>query len=664
MKMLLVCFLLVTASVSAQVPAPFVGLSTSQLDLTSDPSHTPWYVANPTPGQPGAYFGPAYGGTQTDSLFGVTYHRPPRPSDCPPSTGPCSTSTQGWNVVYSKLDPWSRDGTRWLVEDDTGWLFVYDSSTDPYTFKERIQVSAATNAFSVNGNDIATDNSDALWCKVSGCGNKLFYEGGSSGSATGRNALKLWDEASYTATVVHDFTSTIASLPGCTSLSQGREGNPSDDDRYWFFTCIDGSGAQYGVISYDMQTDTVLAVKPFTAGGLCGASACPTVTDPSHTPQANWTGVCGAAGGTPYMVMNSNFSASRPNALLPGFGTDVFDKNLNFLGYADIGNSHADCGLTTDGKMVYVTTPYGAFRYDSNAIAITDLAAVSTAIPSGNSWAGERVVGLPCIWNYSGATIGCPTDPSNVYRAQPYTISMRGSHGTQQGAMMFSMFESSSNMNGDSGGWGTNENIIIMLNYSTAYPTPGDGLANYPVGTFYRVGWTHAVHAQSQGGGDNGDYFAQADAICNWDCTKVAFTSTADIDNGGPGGVPNVPDSELPTGQPRHMALYINLPISAPTLTTITVTPNPGAVLVGGTLTETATCAYSSGPPATCSVTWADTNAHSSVNSTTGVVTGVSAGTDTITATISSIFGTATVTVSAPPPFYSLQSVQVKGKIN
>jgi hypothetical protein len=98
-------------------------------------------------------------------------------------------------------------------------------------------------------------------------------------------------------------------------------------------------------------------------------------------------------------------------------------------------------------------------------------------------------------------------------------------------------------------------------------------------------------------------------------------------------------------------------------LSSITITAATGSVLVGSTLTETATCSYSDGSYQNCSVTWTDTNGHSSVDSVTGIVTGLSAGTDTITAKISTIQGTATVVVTNPPPFVRMQGIIIQGLV-
>lgn len=102
--------------------------------------------------------------------------------------------------------------------------------------------------------------------------------------------------------------------------------------------------------------------------------------------------------------------------------------------------------------------------------------------------------------------------------------------------------------------------------------------------------------------------------------------------------------------------------VGAPTLSSITVLPNPASVTVSGTVNmqTLSFCTYSDSStiPAGssgCLVVWTDTNTHSSINASTGVVTGVSAGSDTVTATLSPATpGTATVNVSAPPAAFGI----------
>lgn len=95
-------------------------------------------------------------------------------------------------------------------------------------------------------------------------------------------------------------------------------------------------------------------------------------------------------------------------------------------------------------------------------------------------------------------------------------------------------------------------------------------------------------------------------------------------------------------------------PAGAPTLSSIAVTPNPLAIIVGGIGQLTATCTYSDSSTLGCtnSCTW--TNGGSSAfhmdGTTQGQADGDAVGSGTATCTITSISGNATVNVSAAPP--------------
>lgn len=99
-----------------------------------------------------------------------------------------------------------------------------------------------------------------------------------------------------------------------------------------------------------------------------------------------------------------------------------------------------------------------------------------------------------------------------------------------------------------------------------------------------------------------------------------------------------------------------------PTLTTITVLPNPASTTTSSTVNmqTSSFCTFSDSSTiaagsAGCVVVWTDTNAHSSINSSTGVVTGSTVGSDTVTATLSPATpGTATVNITTPTVIHTI----------
>ena len=93
------------------------------------------------------------------------------------------------------------------------------------------------------------------------------------------------------------------------------------------------------------------------------------------------------------------------------------------------------------------------------------------------------------------------------------------------------------------------------------------------------------------------------------------------------------------------------------TLVSITVAPSTGSIQVGSTLQFSATGTYNDGSNTviTASVSWQTGNASVATIDASGLASGVGAGSATITASLNSVSGSATLTVTAPPPV--MQSV-------
>lgn len=576
-KLLLLLSLSITCCV-AQTPAPFVGLLTSQTDLTTSGPWAAdvWFTSNGS-GVPGNNLGPLANSTKVDAVFGTTSYRFPIITD--PPLGTCASLIQGIAIDYSKVTPVTRDGNYVIIPDVCGDVFIFKShslnGTYPYDFLRRVQLSSTTGGFVANGEDWCCDESD--WTVSQDAANPDFvYYLGRKVNNGNRVELKKYNIVTDTYTVLFDFSTIIAGYSGATSVDNFREGNPTEDDNLFTYMVTDNGGTQYGAVVYDKGANAVTANKTVGASGICATAANPTQTCNAaggFTDKINnWIGFCGDGTTTSYILMNRNNVASRPWLTTIGNGTWVYDRNFNLLGIADWSNGHADCMRDKNGFWLYVTIPFETFHLDASAIAMVRLDMVSVTPPATNNpqWAGMRSTGLPCLWNFLDTS--CTTNRPNV---QGFTISGRGSHGTQQGYMMFSNFYSQQNSAGaslqGSGGWGALENDLLLLdwNFGTA---PGTGIPN-PINTLFRVSRTHAI---------NQEYFTQADGVCNWNCTQVFYTTSFDINNGP---VPaQMASNMLPTSpvqQQYHGGMMIQLPIGTtpPVVGTPVASPSAGTYI-------------------------------------------------------------------------------------
>ncbi|HTW48998.1 MAG TPA: Ig-like domain-containing protein [Acidobacteriaceae bacterium] len=92
--------------------------------------------------------------------------------------------------------------------------------------------------------------------------------------------------------------------------------------------------------------------------------------------------------------------------------------------------------------------------------------------------------------------------------------------------------------------------------------------------------------------------------------------------------------------------------VSAPTVTSIAVTPAPAGIVAGTTQQYTATATYDDGSTAnvTASATWTSSSASVATIDSSGLATAVAAGSATITASLSGVSGTAVLTVVSSTP--------------
>ena len=133
--------------------------------------------------------------------------------------------------------------------------------------------------------------------------------------------------------------------------------------------------------------------------------------------------------------------------------------------------------------------------------------------------------------------------------------------------------------------------------------------------------------------------------------TSVATITAAGLATGVSAGSSTITATQ--TGISGTASLAVTA--TAPTISSIAVTPSSPSIVAGKTQQFTATATYSNGTTGnvTTSVTWTSSKTSVATINASGLATGVAAGSSTITAALSGISGTASLAVTATAPTIS-----------
>jgi hypothetical protein len=555
----------------APYPSQFAGLLMDGTDYTTSGSWT-------TPSVP------ASGSSYVDSIFGITANRIPAVTDCPVNSvynpsGDCAITNRQMEVDYAKTVPWSVD-ENYYIADSNGWLFLYSrSSLGVYTFIRTLRTYStsygATRDYGSGGGSFSGalwgDGSNWLWANNASSNPDTIYYTGSSASNPNAFQLKAYNAATDTISVVHDFTATIATVNSwgtcpatVNSIDMEREGNQSDDDRYWVFGINNGSAYNQwcAVIVYDKTLDSVLALQGFGAGGLCGVSACPS------TP--NWVG---ASPSGKYALINWDVGTDDPS-WVRGYGTEVYTNTLGYVGVASAYDGHGDVGWDTDGNEIYVTTPSSLYAYKNYAFGMCKLSVANMNAGFGGC---RTYLSVPCLWSNSPG--GCPVGSGT--RGQTFFITMRGTHGAGIGWMGLStQTESGSGyaLSTGNGGWGALENDAVRMQWAAGSTNIAGEIP--PATPVARIGRNHGILVNTSP--YNQDYGSQANLSVNRTFTKGAWTSNFDVQPAAGCSTSTPPG----TAACNYYSMYTELPISTTSYTLTVSTSGTGT----GTINITNNC--------------------------------------------------------------------------
>jgi hypothetical protein len=362
---------------------------------------------------------PTVGASYADATFGTSTYRLAAPL----------TQDEAMST-YSRVQAWNADDTKMFLTDRQGYAILYDATTTPPTYINRITADVG---------DLLPVSLDVLWSFTDS--KRIYYVPGRS---TGHGLeLRYVDisactpaSCSLTSHLVHTFSCTADAQTG--DIAAGLQGNQIETgsgaqggmfdktDRYFSFSCdlVDGGGRhEIDLIRFDRQTDSVAyqdkwyktcpGQVPTGCGTWSTTGLRKNLIRMSQHPDARFITIIWQGG-------------TRDAQWKRGMGTEVFDPNYNYLGVASPYNGHADTGYDINGIPVWVgISSWRLDVKDERAISITDLTKVA---PDRQTY--KRIL-LPCTYSRSGP--GCDSGTSFGGKHGASHISMTGTWGSLPG---------------------------------------------------------------------------------------------------------------------------------------------------------------------------------------------------------------------------------------
>ncbi len=450
----------------------------------------------------------------------VRIGRPPD-GNCPSSKNPaalCHGTTWGGGAApdnagglapeYAKLTAWNTDGSLLLLLQSTGSRWhIYDGTN--YKWIRLLSEDGSKNGFACH------PTNGVMWSNT--IPGRIYY----FTNCGGKMQLRRLDLGSapyappYADTLVHAFAPAghypnplIGAAIPPDVIECGEECNLSDDDQWIAFMMWCSNGAKcrksdgnhaVEIGAYNLRTNATYQL-PINFPGCQGPSQC----FAPHT--------CLAGMGCPYAfengtIDNISMSPSGKYVMLaniqgssicsripahPGAGIESWRNDLSFVGMGSCnGGSHHDVTYDVQGNEVMVGFWNGLLQADGRTL--------KSALMSDPA-------------KQSGALLPASYPPSG------YHISCRTHTGAAKGWCLLSMWNPNSGEASFTKGWGTAENVAVLVSNAAPY------LPAVLPAVFRRVNLNYSMR--------HDDYFAESHATTNTDFTKIVFGSNWGVDHG------------------------------------------------------------------------------------------------------------------------------------
>jgi len=244
---------------------------------------------------------------------------------------------------YSRRQVFNADQSQMLLLASDGFWHLYDAKN--YTHIRRVSLQGDSVEFQWH-----PTNPQLLYRMAYNGGRKIYLHDVSDVSDNG-------------VTEVADFSnvSSINGYPGVTNINDiwpgavrfqtGEEGSPSSDGRYWALMAMsDDFNSQYGMIVYDLQTNSIIGVYDYATDGNNIGGPNNLSMSPSGTHVvALWNPpACDGLNGRP----NGLGTLNNP------CGTMAFNKDFSQATGIAFNGEHGDTATDINGRDVYVGIEY------------------------------------------------------------------------------------------------------------------------------------------------------------------------------------------------------------------------------------------------------------------------------------------------------------------
>lgn len=263
----------------------------------------------------------------TEGNYGTKVFRAAALTDSP------NNGTTKMRHEYSRRCPFNCDGTKYMLQNSSGFYFVYDAAT--FTRLDGGVTTADVKLGAVGTNTIhPKDPRDWAWHPTDP--NKIIFLPQTDGLT-----FYEFDVVTKALTTKFSLAGRLAAVGmGSATTVKSSEGRPSNDGRYWGWQVFNGA-TTLGYLTYDMQTDTI-------TGALVTAVAANNTT---MSCSGDYIVISCADGGL-------TFDQCAASSTL--VGTRSYTRDFSSFKQVHYTVTHADVGYDRAGNEVYISLNPGA----------------------------------------------------------------------------------------------------------------------------------------------------------------------------------------------------------------------------------------------------------------------------------------------------------------